>query len=79
LTLSLNGAPQLVDEGELAAMPDAVANVAGVYAALRDDIAEGTFTVAGFDHAVKLTQLVSDLLEASRAGSRTQAVNWPEQ
>ncbi len=79
LTLSLNGVPQVVDEGELAAMPDAATNVAGVYAALRDDIAGGTFTVAGFDHAVRLTRLVSDLLESSRTGSRTQAVNWPEQ
>ncbi len=38
VTLSLDGAPQHVDEGELSAMPDAAANVAGVYAALRDDM-----------------------------------------
>ena len=79
LKLSLNGAPEPVDEGELAAMPDAAANVAGVYAALRDDINRRTFTVAGFDHAVKLTRLVSDLLSSSRAGSRSKAVDWPEQ
>ena len=78
MTLSLNGAPQSVDEGELAAMPDAAANVAGIYAALRDDILGQTFTVAGFDHAVKLTRLISDLLESSRTGHRTQAANWPD-
>jgi predicted dehydrogenase len=79
LRLSLDGAPQRVDEGELAAIPDAAANVAGVYAALRDDIARGTFTVAGFGNAVKLTQLVTDLLSSSRAGSRAKAADWPEQ
>ena len=79
LRLLLDGVPQPVDEGELAAMPDAAANVAGVYAALRDDIARGTFTVAGFGHAVKLTRLVTDLLSSSRTGSRTDAVGWPEQ
>ena len=78
LTLLLDGVPQHVNEGELAVMPDAAANVAGVYAALRDDIAQGTFTVTGFDHAVKLTRLVTDLLESSRTGSRKLAVNWPE-
>lgn len=77
--LSLDGVPQPVDEGELAAMPDAAANVAGVYAALRDDIARGTSTVAGFGHAVKLTRLVTDLLSSSCKGSRTKAANWPEQ
>lgn len=78
LTLSLDGVAQPVDEGELAAMPDAAANVAGVYAALRDDITSGTFTVAGFDHAVQLTRLVADQLESSRTGSRMLAAGWPE-
>ena len=78
LRLSLGGVPQHVDEGELAAMPDAAANVAGVYAALRDDILRGTFTVAGFSHAVKLTRLVSDILSSSLAGSRAKAADWPE-
>ncbi len=60
-------------------MPDAAANVAGVYAALRDDIVRGTFIVAGFAHAVKLTRLVTDLLASSSTGNRTKAGNWPEQ
>ncbi len=78
LRLSLDGVPQPVDEGALAAMPDAAANVAGVYAALRDDIAQGTFTVAGFGHAARLTRLVTDLLSSSRTGSRIKGVDWPE-
>lgn len=77
LTLLLNGVAEPVDEGELSSMPDAAANVAGVYAALRDDIAERTSTVAGFDHAVKLTRLVTDLLAFSRMGDRSKAAGWP--
>lgn len=77
LTLSLNGEPQHVDEGELSALPDAAANVAGVYAALRDDIKGGTATAAGFGHAVELTRLVTDLLDSSRTGRRKPAAGWP--
>ena len=78
LTLSIDGASQRVDEGELATLPDAAVNVASVYAALRDDIASGSFTVTGFDHAVKLTRLVTDLLISSQTGVRAQAAGWPE-
>ena len=78
LRLSLDGAPQPVEEGELAHLPDAAVNVGGVYAALRDDIRTGGSTVAGFDHAVRLTRLVADLFRSSRAGTRRMAVGWPE-
>ncbi len=78
LTLSLDGQPQQVDEGELAAMPDAAANVAGVYAALRDDIAEGRAAVTGFDHAMQMTRLVNDALTSSNSGARKAASGWPE-
>ena len=78
LTLSLDGANQAVHEGELASMPDTAANVAGLYAALRDDIVHGVSTVVGFDHAAKLTQLITDVLASSLAGSRFTANNWPE-
>ena len=77
LTLLVDGVAELVDEGELSSMPDAAANVAGVYAALRDDIAHGTVTVAGFGDAVRLTRLVTDLLASSRTGSRSKAGGWP--
>lgn len=79
LTLSLNGQPQRVDEGELAAMPDAAANVAGMYAALRDDILNATQTAPGFDHAVRMTRLVEDALAASGSGARKAASAWPAQ
>lgn len=78
LTLSLDGTPQRVDEGKLATMPDTAANVAGVYAALHDDIVHGRHTVPGFDHAVGLTRLIADLLESSSSGRRTTASGWPE-
>ncbi len=77
LLLSLNGMPQSVDEGELAALPDAAANVGGVYARLRDDIARGTSTVAGFGHAATLTRLMIDTLESSQSGRRMAADGWP--
>ncbi len=79
LTLSMDGAPQTVDEGELASMPDAATNVAGVYAALRDDIANGTTTVTGFGHAVQLTQLIGGLFASSETGARMRPANWPSQ
>ncbi len=78
LTLSLDGAPQPVEAGEVAAMPDTAGNVAGIYAALRDDIAGGACTVAGFDHAAALTRLMTDLLESSESGRRATASAWPE-
>lgn len=79
IMLSLDGQPQQVDEGELAAMPDAAANVAGVYAALRDDILNATQTAPDFDHAARMTRLVEDALVASDTGTRKAASNWPGQ
>lgn len=77
LALSLSGAVQLIDDGALAAMSDAAANVAGVYEALRHDVASGATDAPGFDHAVKLTRLVTDLLDSSRTGARKTASEWP--
>ncbi len=77
LRLSVDGEPQPVDEGEVGPMPDGAANVAGTYAALRDDIARGTHTVPDFDHAVRLTRLIQDLLSSSRDGTRKPAAGWP--
>ena len=53
------------------------ANVAGVYARLRDDIKNDSSIAPGFDHAVRLTRLVDDMLEASRSGQRKPAADWP--
>ena len=78
LALSLNGRPQQTDEGELASAPDTAANVGGVYAALRDDVLNGTFTVPDFGHAVRLTRLIEDLRVSSETGARKPAAHWPE-
>lgn len=63
-----NGERVAVDEGELAGLPDPAVNVAGVYAALRDDIRGGVIRVAGFSHAVKLSQLIENVFLSSDEG-----------
>ncbi len=78
LRLSLNDESQHVDEGEAASMPDMAANVAGVYAALRDDILRGTSTVPDFHHAVRLTRLIDDVMSSARTGTRKLVMDWPE-
>lgn len=77
LSLSVNGEPQSVDAGELAGMPDAAMNVAGLYAALREDIASGGATAPDFDHAVRLTRLIAAVSRASETGVRGDAEGWP--
>ncbi|MBV9747514.1 MAG: Gfo/Idh/MocA family oxidoreductase [Acetobacteraceae bacterium] len=78
LRLLLNGERQHVEEAELSGLPDEAANVAGIYAALRDDVANGISTAPGFDHAVRLTHLVGDLLDSAATGTRKPAREWPE-
>ncbi len=77
LTVSLRGELQPVDEGEVGAMPTEAANVAGMYAALRDDILTGKSTAPDFAHAVSLARLIDDVTASSEAGSRKQSVDWP--
>ena len=78
LRLLLNGQPQPVEEHELAGLPDPTVNVAGIYAALRDDITKGTFIVADFDHAVRLTHLIEDMLASDATGARRPGPAWPQ-
>ncbi len=83
LRVSWRGEFQNVDEGEVAAMPTEAANVATMYAALRDDIFSGTWTVPDFEHAVRLTKLVGDLTASSQTGGRKLSADcrldgvWP--
>ena len=77
LRLLLNDEPQTVDEGQTASLPDAAANVAGIYAALRDDILQGTSTAPGFQHAVRLSRLIDAVMRSSQTGNRAAEVNWP--
>ncbi len=78
LGVALDGARQAIDEGELAPLSDAATNVGGVYAALRDAIRGGSSDVADFDHAVRLTRLVADLLASSETGTRKMSPDWPK-
>ena len=77
LRLRLNGKSQSVDEGEVASMPDTAANVAGMYAALRDDVLHGTTTALGFDHALRLARLVEDVCASAQTGTKRSAADWP--
>jgi predicted dehydrogenase len=78
LSLALNG--QCIDTGggETAGLPDAAVNVAGVYAALRDDIRQHTSTAPNFDHAVRLSHLIDDLhTSATAQRTVTPSAAWP--
>ena len=77
LRLLLKGEAQIVNEGEVAAMPNAAANVAGVYAALRDDVLHGTTTVPGFEHALRLARLIEDVCTSAQTGATQLAADWP--
>lgn len=61
LSLELAGETVGVDAGELAGLPTSVVNVAGVYAALRDDVRAGTHRAPGPGDAVELAHLVDRL------------------
>ena len=78
LNLALNGQPIAAGGGETAGLPEPAVNVAGVYAALRDDIRHHTSTVPNFDHAVRLSHLIEDL-RTSAAAQRTvtPTADWP--
>ena len=77
LQLRINGTMQPLHEGETAAMPDAAANVAGLYVMLRDDILNGTAVAPNFSHAVQLTRLVDAVLASSNQGVRRNNDGWP--
>jgi predicted dehydrogenase len=70
--LIADGEHVAVDEGELVNLPDAAVNVGGVYAALRDEIRNGTFHVAGFAHAACLARLIENVFASSEQGRRIE-------
>lgn len=70
LRLAVKGQAVSVDEGEATGLPDAAANVASVYAALRDDILRGTRNTPDFQHAVGLMRLVHAVLSSADTGRR---------
>lgn len=77
LTLSLNDAPDEATQTG-ADLAEGATNVAAIYASLRDDIAQGTRTVTGFPHAVRLARLIDAVMTSSESGRRIAATDWPE-
>jgi hypothetical protein len=77
LALSLDGKPDKAAQvaGDL---PEGATNVAGIYAALRDDIVAGTCHVTGFGHAACLAQVMDAAPASSEEGRRLAANDWPE-
>ena len=78
LRLLIDGNPETVDEGPIASMPDAAANVAGIYATLHDDIVNDTRNAPDFDHAVRLNRFVDAVLRSSSRGAREAEAEWPK-
>jgi predicted dehydrogenase len=78
LTVSLRGELQRIDEGEVGTMTTEAANVAGMYAALRDDILLDRSTVPDFEHAARLAKLIDDVMVSSESGCRKVSVDWPQ-
>ena len=76
LRLLLRGELQTLDE-KPATLPDTAANVAGVYAALRNDILQGTRIVPDFHHAARLARLIDATLASAETGTRQAAADWP--
>lgn len=80
LSVSINAEAVEVADTETAGLPDSVVNVAGVYAALRDDIINGTSTAPTFQHAVRLSHLVDDILDSAASGRTTRPnADWPSE
>ncbi len=78
LRLLLNGDPNAVENHELDSLPESVANVAAVYAALRDDIASDTEKAPSFGDAVRVAHLVDDLRASGESGATvTPSAEWP--
>jgi predicted dehydrogenase len=76
LTLSLNGERQRVDEPP-DTLPAAAVNVAAMYCALARDISSGDHTTPDFDHAVRLTHLLDDVVQSANTGHRLTRQDWP--
>ncbi|WP_033346263.1 Gfo/Idh/MocA family oxidoreductase, partial [Catenuloplanes japonicus] len=61
LRLEQDGERVAVDDGELGSLPAPAVNVAGVYAALRDDVHRGTTTAPTVDDALRLARLIDSI------------------
>ena len=77
LQLLIDDESQKIDEGPLASMPDAAANVAGIYAMLREDILNDTRSAPDFAHAVRLKRFIDAVLQSSSRGMQETECGWP--
>jgi predicted dehydrogenase len=68
--LLIDGERTAVNEGPVANLPDAAANVAGLYAQLRDDVRDGCRKAPDFRHATHLAGLIETLFAANDDGHR---------
>jgi hypothetical protein len=48
-----------------------------MYHALARDISSGEHTVPDFNHAVRLTQLLDDIVQSANTGQRHTRQDWP--
>ena len=76
LTLTLNGQRQCVDD-PADTLPAAAVNLAAMYGALARDISRGEHTTPDFDHALRLTQLLDDVVKSANTGHRLTRQDWP--
>lgn len=78
LALAVNGAHADTADAGASMLPDTAVNVARVYAALRDDIRNGSSTAPDFGRAVALSHLMDDVLASAADGcSVTPSAPWP--
>jgi predicted dehydrogenase len=76
LTLSLNGERQQVGEPP-DTLPAAAVNVVAMYCALAHDISSGEHATPDFDHAVRVTNLIDDVVQSADSGHRLTGEDWP--
>ena len=77
LNLKMNGEPVQLAQDEHG-LSESATNVSHVYAALRDDIVNGTDSAPNFSHAVQLFHLIDDVLtSADEQRAVTPTATWP--
>jgi hypothetical protein len=58
-------------------LPAAAVNVAAMYCALAQDVSAGEHATPDFDHAVRLTHLMDDVVQSADNGHRITRQGWP--
>jgi predicted dehydrogenase len=76
LTLSLSGQRQRLD-GAPDTLPAAAVNVAAMYCTLAHDVTAREHMAPDFDHAVRLTHLMDDVVQSANSGHRVTRHDWP--